>query len=124
MNNQKEGLEQLVELIDKNCQSFPDFDYMQAMALCQQLYQESNSKQQIKYMGYGPAAQQLSDENERLKNNNQRLKRSHKNKRKQWRETEDQLRTQINELLNEVEYLEQFRHSLMNKNTFQEYIKK
>jgi len=123
MDNQKERIEQLVGLIDKNCQSLPDFDYMQAMVLCQQLYHEP--AQETKYVGYGPAAQQLSQELERVKNNNQRLKRSHKNKRKQWRETEDQLRTQINELLNEVEYLEQFRHSLINKNNIlSDYIKK
>lgn len=119
----KEQIEQLVELIDKNCQSLPDFDYMQAMTLCQMLYHQPIAKE-IKYVGYGPAAAQLTQDNERLKSNNQRLKRSHKNKRKQWRETEDQLRTQVNELLNEVEYLEQFKNRDNKKIILSEYIKK
>lgn len=101
----KEQIQKLVELIDKNAQHLPDFDYMTAMTLLQQLYNQPTQKE-VKYVGYGPAAQQLTDEVERLKYNHERMKRSHKNKRKQWRETEQQLRNQVNELLTEIDYLE------------------
>ncbi len=119
----KEEIMDLVQLIDKNAQSFPDFDYMQAMTICQRIYNQPMVGE-IKFMSYGPAFDNLSQENDRLKSNNQRLKRSHKNKRKQWRETEDQLRTQINELLNEVEYLEQFKNRDNKKIILDDYIKK
>ena len=105
----KENIESLVSILDKNCQALPDYDYMNAMSMLQQLYNEPMVKE-IKYVAYGPTAQQLANDNERLKFNIQRLKRSHKNKRKQWRETQEQLQTQINELLSEIEYLEQFKN--------------
>jgi predicted nuclease with TOPRIM domain len=120
----KENIESLVSILDKNCQALPDYDYMNAMSMLQQLYNEPMVKE-IKYVAYGPTAQQLANDNERLKFNIQRLKRSHKNKRKQWRETQEQLQTQINELLSEIEYLEQFKNGDFNKkNTLNEYIKK
>jgi hypothetical protein len=120
----KENIQSLVSILDKNCQALPDYDYMNAMTMLQQLYNEPTIKE-IKYVAYGPAAQQLANDNERLKFNIQRLKRSHKNKRKQWRETQEQLQTQINELLSEIEYLEQFKNGEFNKkNTLNEYIKK
>ena len=111
----KDKIAELAEVMDKISTKIDDWDYMKAMTLLQQLFQEvNNNTSHVKY--YGPAAQQLADDNERLKYNNTRLKRNHKNQRKRWKETEEQLRGQINELLSEIEYLEQFKKTDLNGN--------
>ena len=113
----KDKIAELAEVMDKISTKIDDWDYMKAMTLLQQLFQEvNNNTSQVKYVAYSPAAQQLADDNERLKYNNTRLKRNHKNQRKRWKETEDQLRGQINELLSEIEYLEQFKKTDLNGN--------
>lgn len=107
----QEKIAELVGLIDKVSTRIDDWDYMTAMTLLQQLYHLNQSAQNnTNYMGPPNfSAEQLIQENERLQYNNTRLKRSHRNKKKIWRQTEEQLRGQINELLNEIEYLEQFK---------------